>query len=463
MFTKEIYTNRRNQLRADVKSGLILLPGNQDAAFNYHKNTYRYRQDSNFLYFFGLNKPSFVGVLDIDSGEDWLFADDFNMDAIIWMGDMPKVSELAASVGVANTAPILELEKVIQKAVHEGRQVHFCDPYRSVTRQQISQMVGIRYKSVRDYCSKELIKAIVKQREIKADYEIAEIEKACDVAYLMHTEAMKMAKHVGTYEYQIAGRMEGIALENHGTVSFPIICSINGQTLHNRYHGNQITEGRMLVIDAGAELENIYSSDITRTVPVGGKFTERQKAIYEIVLEANLKSIEMCRPDIKYRDVHFLACLTIAEGLKKLGLMKGDMLKAVEAGAHALFFPHGLGHALGLDVHDMENLGEDFVGYDDDTKRAKEFGTAYLRFGKKLKEGFVMTVEPGCYFIPQLIKQWHNDHKFEEYINYDEVMKYLDFGGIRIEDGILITKDGCRVLGKPIPKTVADVEAIMAG
>jgi Xaa-Pro aminopeptidase len=463
MFTKDIYTNRRNQLRSDVNcSGLILLPGNQEAAYNYHKNTYRFRQDSNFLYFFGLNKPNFVGVLDLDSGEDWLFGDDFNMDAIIWMGDMPKVSELAESIGISKTAPISELEKMIQKAVNEGRRIHFCDPYRSVTRFQVSEFVGIRYKFVKNFVSEELIRAIVKQREIKADYEIKEIEKACDIAYIMHTEGMKMAKHVGTYECQIAGRVEGIALEHNGTVSFPVICSINGQTLHNHYHGNQISEGRMLVLDAGMELDNCYSSDITRTVPVGGKFSERQKAIYEIVLEANVKAIEMCKPGIKYRDVHLVACLTIAEGLKKLGLMKGNMLKAVEEGAHALFFPHGLGHAMGLDVHDMENLGENFVGYDDETKRAKEFGTAYLRFGKKLKEGFVLTVEPGCYFIPQLIKQWYDEHKFEEYINYDEVMKYLDFGGVRIEDGILITKDGCRVLGKPVPKTVADIEALMA-
>jgi Xaa-Pro aminopeptidase len=462
MFTKDIYINRRNQLRSDLKSGLILLPGNQDVSFNYPKNTYRFRQDSNFLYFFGLNKPNFFGVLDIDSGEDWLFADDFDMDAIIWMGDMPKVSELGNSVGVKNTVPKADLQKVVEKAVREGRRIHFCDPYRAETRHQLSWLVGIRSDHLKNYTSKDLIRAIVKQREIKADYEITEIEKACNVAYLMHTEAMKMAKNIGTYEYQIAGRVEGIAMEHNGTVSFPVICSINGQTLHNHYHGNQIPEGRMLVTDAGMELDNGYSSDITRTVPVGGKFNDRQKAIYEIVLEANMKSIEMCRPGIKYRDVHLLACLTIAEGLKKLGLMKGDMKKAVEEGAHAMFLPHGLGHMMGLDVHDMENLGEDFVGYDDETKRAKEFGTAYLRFGKKLKEGFVLTVEPGCYFIPQLIKQWHNEHKFEEYINYDEVMKYLDFGGVRIEDAILITKDGCRVLGKPVPKTVADVEKLMA-
>ncbi|MDR1950822.1 MAG: aminopeptidase P family protein [Bacteroidales bacterium] len=462
MFTKDIYTNRREQLRSDVKSGLILLPGNQEASYNYHKNTYRFRQDSNFLYFFGLNKQNFVGVLDADTGEDWLFADDFDMSSIIWMGDMPKVSELAASVGVANSAPASELRKMIENAVNEGRRVHFCDPYRAVTRHQIAQLVGYRDSKLKNFVSKELIQAIVKQREIKADYEIAELEKAVDAAYLMHTEGMKLAKNVGIYEYQISGRVEGIAMEHGGTVSFPVICSINGQTLHNHYHGNKLVEGRMLVLDAGAELDNCYSSDITRTVPVGGKFSERQKAIYEIVLEANMKSIEMCRPGIKFRDVHIIACQTIAEGLKKLGLMKGDMLKAVEQGAHALFFPHGLGHMMGLDVHDMENLGEDFVGYDEETKRAKDFGLAYLRFGKKLKEGFVVTIEPGCYFIPQLIKQWYDEHTFEEYINYDEVLKYVDFGGIRIEDDVLITKDGHRVLGKPIPKTVAEIEALMA-
>jgi len=293
MFTKDIYTNRRNQLRADVKSGLILLPGNKDASYNYPKNTYRFRQDSNFLYFFGLNKPDFVGVLDVDSGEDWLFANDFDMSAIVWMGDMPKISELAASVGVKNSAPTSELQKMIEKAIADGREVHFCDPYRSVTRHQVSQLLGFDYDSVKEHTSKELIHAIVKQREIKADYEIAEIEKACDVAYLMHTEAMKMAKNVGIYEYQIAGRVEGITMEHGGTVSFPVICSINGQTLHNRYHGNQITEGRLLVLDAGAELKNGYSSDVTRTMPVGGKFNDRQKAIYEIVLDANMKSIAM--------------------------------------------------------------------------------------------------------------------------------------------------------------------------
>jgi Xaa-Pro aminopeptidase len=350
---------------------------------------------------------------------------------------------------------------MIKKAVQEGRQVHFCNPYRGETLRQVSKLVGLHYDSVKDYVSKPLIRAIVKQREIKADYEIVEIEKAVDIAYSMHTEMMKMAKNVGIYEYQIAGRVEGITMEHNGTVSFPVICSINGQTLHNHYHGNKLAEGRMLVLDTGAELDNCYCSDITRTVPVGGKFNDRQKAIYEIVLDANLKSIQICKPGMSYRDVHFAACLTLAEGLKKLGLMKGDMQKAVENSAHALFMPHGLGHMMGLDVHDMENLGEDYVGYDDETTRAKEFGTAYLRCGKTLKEGFVITVEPGCYFIPQLIKQWKNEQKFAEYINYDEVEKYLDFGGIRIEDDVLITKDGCRVLGKPIPKTLAEIETMM--
>ena len=462
MFTKDIYINRRNLLRSDLKSGLILLPGNQEVSYNYPKNTYRFRQDSNFLYFFGLNKPNFVGVMDIDSGEDWLFADDYDMTAIVWMGEMPKVSELGASVGVEHTAPRAELQKMIEKAVNEGRRVHFCDPYRSKTRHEISQMAGFRHSAVKNFVSSELICAIVKQREIKADYEIVEIEKAVDVAAKMHIEGMKMAKNIGTYEYQIAGRVQGIALEHGGTVSFPVISTINGQTLHNHFQGNQLTEGRMYVLDTGAELDNCYSSDITRSVPVGGKFSERQKAIYEIVLDANMKGIAMCKEGVKFRDVHLIACLAIAEGLKKLGLMKGDMHKAVEAGAHALFFPHGLGHPLGLDVHDMENLGEHFVGYDEETERAKEGGLANLRFGKKLKAGMVMTIEPGCYFIPQLIKQWYDEQKFEEYINYDEVMKYLDFGGIRIEDDVLITKDGYRVLGKPIPKTVAEIEALMA-
>jgi Xaa-Pro aminopeptidase len=296
---------------------------------------------------------------------------------------------------------------------------------------------------------------------VKEDREIAEIEKMVDVAYLMHTTAMKMAKP-GIVEREIAGTIEGIALANAGPVSFPVILSINGQTLHNHYHGNTLVSGRMMVIDSGCENDLHYASDITRTVPVGGKFSERQRGIYEVVLRANLAAIAAVKPDVPFRDIHLLAATEIARGLTALGIMKGDPAEAARHGAHTLFFPHGLGHPLGLDVHDLEGMGENFVGYDDEVTRSKEFGLAFLRFGRKLREGFVMTIEPGVYFIPELIDIWKSEQKLSAFINYDVVDTYRDFGGIRIEDDVLVTDTGCRVLGKPIPKTVADIESVMA-
>jgi Xaa-Pro aminopeptidase len=306
-----------------------------------------------------------------------------------------------------------------------------------------------------------LTKAVVEQRSVKSDEEIAQIEQALDVAHEMHTTAMRMAKP-GIFEREIAGKVEGIALAGGGTVSFPVICTINGQTLHNHYHGNQLREGRLLILDCGAETEMGYSADITRTTPVGGIFNPRQKAIYEIVLKALNSSIEAIRPGIKYRQIHLQAAAIVAEGLKALGLMKGDVNEAVAQGAHALFFPHGLGHMMGLDVHDMENLGENNVGYDEKTTRSDQFGLAYLRLGRELEPGFVLTVEPGIYFIPALIEQWRGQGKCAEFIDYDKVETYLKFGGIRIEDNVLVTASGRRVLGKPIPKTVRDIEAVAA-
>ncbi|MFZ4740988.1 MAG: M24B family metallopeptidase, partial [Bacteroidales bacterium] len=307
----------------------------------------------------------------------------------------------------------------------------------------------------------ELTKAIIKQRSIKSLEEVVEIEKAIATAYDMHTTAMKMAKP-GIYEREIAGKMEGIALSAGGPVSFPVILSINGQTLHNHYHGNKLEEGRMMVADAGCETEMNYCSDITRTVPVGGKFNQRQKEVYEIVLKANMKAIEAIKPGIPYREIHLLSAKVIADGLKEIGLMKGNMDEAVSKGAHAMFFPHGLGHMLGLDVHDMEGMGENYVGYDDEIKRSTQFGTAFVRLGKRLQQGYVLTVEPGIYFIPALIDQWKAENKFPEFINYDKAETYKDFGGIRIEDDILVTNDAYQVLGKPIPKTVAEIEDIMS-
>lgn len=461
MFAKEVYIERRKKLKNEINSGVALFLANLEASFNYPANTYHYRQDSHFSYFFGIHHPGFAGMIDFDSGEEVLFGTDFDIDDIIWMGVQPSVKDQAAEVGIQSTMPYSELVNCVFKAKNQGREIHFLPPYRGKTMIELGKLLGVPAHEVKSGASLQLIKAVVKLKEIKDELEIAEIEKAVDVAWLMHTTAMKMAKP-GVVEQEIAGTIEGIALSHGGPVSFPVILSVNGQTLHNHYHGNLLTEGRMLVVDAGTELSSLYSSDITRTIPVGGKFNQRQKDIYEIVLKANVETIQATRPGIAYREMHFMAARIIAEMLKNIGLMKGNTDDAVAAGAHTLFFPHGLGHMLGMDVHDLEGLGENHVGYDEHTKRSDQFGTAYLRLAKTLKPGFVLTNEPGIYFIPALIDKFRAEGKFAEFIHYDKVESFKDFGGIRIEDDVLVTSQGSRILGKPIPKTIADVEATAA-
>lgn len=460
MFQANLYSKRRAALKSKVKSGIILLPGNSEAAYNYPANTFHYRQDSNFLYFFGLNIPDLFGVIDVDANKDYVFGNDFDIDDIIWMGPQPSVKDLAAKADVENTDNMAALASFIAKAVAKGQKIHIVPQYRAKTVIQLADLLNVSHKEVAGFVSEELIRGIVSLRSIKDQYEIAEIEKALDTAYLMHTTSMKMAMP-GVVEQEIAGTIEGIALAGGGPVSFPVILSMNGETLHNHNHGNVLELGRMMVTDAGCETGMNYCSDITRTVPVGGKFNQRQKEIYEIVLNANTAVTANSKPGVFYRDMHFLAAKTIVNGLKEVGLMKGDTDAAVAEGAHALFMPHGLGHMMGLDVHDMEGLGENYVGYNDEIKRSTQFGLAFLRLARKLETGFVVTNEPGIYFIPALIDIWKKENKFTNFINYDKLETYKDFGGIRIEDDLLITDSGCRVLGKPIPKTVEEVENIM--
>jgi len=461
MFNPEIYTARRNALRKLMPSGIILFPGNSEAAYNYPANTYSFRQDSNFSYFFGLENPDFAGIIDIDNDIDYIFGNDFEIDDIIWMGPQPKAVDLAAKVGVKNTAALSELTVFINNCIRNKRVIHFAPTYRAETTLQICGLLGINPLRISDYTSMPLIHAIIGLRSIKSDMEVDEIEKAVDIAWQMFTTGMRMA-YPGRKEQEIVGAMEGISVAHGKPVSFPIILSTNGQILHNHHHENILHEGRMLVMDAGTETALNYASDITRTVPVGGKFSQKQREIYEIVLNANLNGIAATKPGTFYRDCHMVAAETIASGLKDLGLMKGDVKQAVAAGAHALFFPHGLGHMLGMDVHDMEGLGQIHVGYDNEIQPSKQFGTAYLRLGRRLQPGFVLTNEPGIYFIPELIDMWRAEKKYTEFLNYDKIEEYRDFGGIRIEDDILVTADGHRVLGKPIPKTVAEIEATMA-
>lgn len=461
MFDSKIYADRRALLKEQVRSGLLLFLGNEESPMNYPANTYNFRQDSSFLYFFGLDTPSLAAVIDVDEGKDVIFGNDVDMEDIIWMGHLPTMAERARLVGVGETQPLAKLEETIKAAQQKGRSIHYLPPYRPDNLHKIGKFLGIELDSVKKYVSQEFIKAVVAQRNVKIPEEIAQMELAHEVTYAMYIAAMKMAKP-GVYEYEITGKMEGIVAAADCHMAFPVILTKNGQILHNHYHGNKLEEGDLLVMDSGSASPMNYAADITRTVPVGGKFSEKQKQIYEIVLKAQETAIQGIEPGTMFKDIHLQSASVIASGLKEIGLMKGDTADAVRAGAHALFFPHGLGHMIGLDVHDMEDLGEDFVGYDQTVERSSQFGLAYLRLAKKLEPGYVVTVEPGIYFIPALIDQWAAENKFSEFIDYDRVETYRDFGGIRIEDDVLVTQDGSQVLGKSIPKTIGSVEEITA-
>ena len=395
MFETSVYKNRRARLKEKVKSGLVLILGNGEAPANYTDNTYKFRQDSSFLYFFGLNQPGFAGVIDIDSGDEYLFGNDVDMDDIIWMGPQPSVKDMAARVGVSKTAPFARLADCMKTAISQGRRIHFLPPYRFRNMLLLEELLGIRPALVKNYASLELIKAVVDLRSVKEPCEIEEITKACNIGYEMHTAAMRNCKP-GVKEQYIAGLIEGIAASYGSMVSFPVILSQNGETLHNHDHSQILQEGRMMLTDAGAEEVSHYCSDFTRTVPVGGKFLTRQKEVYNIVLAANNKAIEIAKPGVTYQYVHLEVCKVLAQGLKDLGLMKGDVNEAVAAGAHALFMPHGLGHMMGLDVHDMEDLGQIYVGYDDETRPIDQFGTSSLRMGRRLQEGFVILAVSGA-------------------------------------------------------------------
>jgi Xaa-Pro aminopeptidase len=462
MFEASVYSRRRQALRERVSDGLILILGHNEAPANYPDNTYKFRQNSSFLYFFGHEQHAgLAGVLDVEAGEDILFGNDVDMDDIIWMGPQPSIKELAAQVGVQKSYPLTELKNVIARAIAQGRRIHFTPQYRADNLIFLEDLTGIRAAVANQHASVELIKAIVSLRSVKEACEIEQIDLACNVGYEMHTTAMRLCKP-GVHEHFIAGAIEGIAASYGRMVSFPSILTVHGETLHNHVQVNTLQKGRFMVTDAGCELMNGYCSDHTRSVPVGGKFEGRQKDIYNIVLRCHDRALEIARPGVTYLSVHQEVCRTLVQGLKDLGLMKGNVEEAVAAGAHALFLPHGLGHMMGLDVHDMEDLGQQYVGYDDEIRPSTQFGLASLRMGRRLQEGFVITDEPGCYFIPALIDQWRAEGLHKDFLNYDVIDTYKDFGGIRLEDDILITPEGSRFTGeKRIPITIEEVESIM--
>ncbi len=458
MFSSETYIQRRNDLKKIMKNGIIFFPGAVDTPMNYPSNTYKFRQDSSFLYYFGIDAPNLAAVIDVDNNREILFGNDRELDDIVWMGPERSISKKASDVGVAETKPVSELSDALASHKKAGEQIHHLPQHQAQIIIEFEKWLGIHHSKVNAQSSKDLIRAVVQQRSIKSDEEVAEIESALDISYLMNTLAMRAA-NIGTIEREVYGAVEGLSLGMGNGISFPVIFSVNGETLHNHHHENIMKDGDLLLLDSGAESMLHYASDITRTFPVNRKFSQRQKDIYNIVLDSQLKAIESIKPGISNKDVHLQTAKIIASGLKELGLMKGNIDDAVSEGAHALFFPHGLGHMLGLDVHDMEGLGEGFVGYNEDAQRSDQFGLAYLRLARKLHTGFVITVEPGIYFIPQLFHNWKNENKHSNFINYDKVEEYMDFGGIRIEDDVLVTESGHRVLGKlPIPKTIEEVE-----
>ena len=461
MFPKKVYQTRRQVLAKDMESGLILIPGNSEAPANYADNCYKFRQDSTFLYFFGIQDPDFAGVIDVDKNEEIIFGNDVSIDDIIWMGPQKSVADKAAEVGVKKTKKLSDLSKYIKTAVKAGRTIHYINPYRYQVKLMLSDMLGVPAAALKKGESVKLIKAIVSQRIVKDKYEIAEIDHACDIGYAMHYFVMQNCKP-GVAEQTLAGMMDGIAMSNGAGVSFATILSQHGETLHNHDHSGIITKGNLLTVDAGAENNNNYCSDFTRTMPCSGKFTTKQKEIYQIVCDANNLALELAKPGVAYFDVHVAVYRLFAERLKALGLMKGDIDEAVEAGAPALFMPHGLGHNMGLDVHDMEDLGENLVGYDPDQQRAKQLGLGSLRMARRLVPGHVITDEPGIYFIPALIEKFKKEGLGLDFVNYAKLESYYDFGGIRIEDDVLITATGARRLGpKRLPASPEEVEAAM--
>ncbi len=458
MFPSQTYENRRNELRKISSGGLLLFLGNDESPMNYADNTYHFRQDSTFLYFFGFDYPGLAAVIDLDENREILFGNDLTIDDIVWMGTQPTLASRGSAYGLTDIRTYSQLKGYLNKALLGGRKVHFLPPYRTEHTIKFWQLLGIHPEEANLKSSEELIKAVVDLRNHKSEEEIREIEKAVDISVDMHVAAIKMARP-GMPESELSAAVTAVALSAGGDLSFPVIMTINGQTLHNHYHGNILQTGQMVLSDCGAETTMHYCGDLSSTFPVGRTFTTRQKEIYQISLDAHQAALDTLAPGTPFRDVHYAACRTIVNGLKQIGLMAGDTEEALAAGAHAMFFPCGTGHMMGLDVHDMENLGEVYVGYAGASK-STQFGLKSLRLARPMEPGFVATIEPGIYFIPELIDLWRKEGRNAQFINFEKVEAYRDFSGIRNEEDIVITPDGYRILGKPKPKSIPDIEAL---
>lgn len=462
MFNKQTYIQRRKTLAEKIGSGLVLFLGNDESPMNYADNGYHFRQDSTFLYYFGIDFPALAAIIDVDNNRHIIFGDDYTIDDIVWMGPQPTIADRAFEGGITENQPVSALGKTINEAKRKGQQIHFLPPYRPEAKLKLQALLGLHPDEIASKSSIEFIRAVVSQREIKSDEEIIEIEKGVDLSVDMHVAAMQIARP-GITEAQVAARVYEIAHAANCEISFPIIATINGQTLHNHYHGNVLKSGDLFLLDAGAEVESRYCGDLSSTFPVDATFTAQQKMIYEMQLKAHFAAIDALALNVPYREVHWAACRSITNSMKELGLMKGDTEEAMVAGAHALFNPCGTGHMMGLDVHDMENLGEVWVGYDGEPK-STQFGLKSLRFAKPLRPGHVFTIEPGIYFIPELMDKWQGEGLFTDFINWSEVQKFRSFGGIRNEENYMMTENGPRRLGTKVkPKTVEEVEAVRKG
>ena len=469
MFSKEVYARRRQTLvakmadsAADGKRGIALFIGNTEAPAQYKDNCYKFRQDSTWLYFFGIDQPLYAAIIDLDNGNETVFANDVEIGDIIWMGPQPSVASVAASVGVEKSAPYTDLNAAVAKVLAEGRPVHFVKPSRYYNTMKIASLLGCGTDEVAGRFSLALTKAIISMRLVKEDCEIEAIDDACNLGYEMHTVARNSIVP-GIIEQEIVGKMDGVTLSKGWGISFPTILTQHGETLHNHLHDKIIEPGKLMVIDAGAESNVHYASDFTRTYPTSGKFTAKQREIYQIVCDCNEFAFSMTRPGISYREVHLKTMHLMLEELRALDIVRGDVQDMVEAGIAGLFMPHGLGHNMGLDVHDMEDYGENYVGYDDDQSRSPQLGLGSLRMARKLVPGNVITDEPGIYFIPALIEKWKSEKTDQGFVNYSKLESYYDFGGIRLEDDVLVTADGARRLGKErLPISPDDVEAAMA-
>ena len=459
MFSKEIYISRRNHLKTLVGSGIILLIGNEQSSMSFKDNWYPFRQDSSFLYFTGLDTPVLVAVIDIDNNTEMIFGAESGVDDIIWNGHTRTLQAMAELSGCSTTKPFKELEGFIKMLKDRKQFIHYLPPYRPEHTLLLSNLLLIPLNSVEASVSTHLIKAVVALRSIKDIEEVEEIKNAVAISEALHLTGMRESR-AGLTEAHIAGLIQAVAISGGGNLSFPTILTTHGEILHNHYGNHILPAGKMVLLDCGAETAMHYAGDLTRTFPVDTSFSSLQKDVYNIVLNALQTSAEALQPGKLFKDIHLLAAEKLTEGLIALGLMKGDAKEAVAAGAHTLFFQCGLGHMMGLDIHDMENLGEQYVGYTPDMKKSTEFGLKSLRLGKALEAGYVVTVEPGLYFIPELMDIWAAEKKLAEFINYDQLSAFRNFGGIRIEDDYLVTPTGSELLSTSLPRTVEAVEAI---